>query len=51
MNDSPLTDTQIDQALGQLSDWARDGDHLVKIYTFADFKAALAFTLSIASTT
>lgn len=43
MNDSPLTDTQIDQALGQLSDWARDGDHLVKIYTFADFKVALAF--------
>ena len=43
MNDSPLTDTQIDEALGQLSDWARDGDHLSKTYTFTNFKAALAF--------
>jgi 4a-hydroxytetrahydrobiopterin dehydratase len=43
MDDSPLTDPQIDEILGQLSDWAREGDHLVKTYTFGDFKAALAF--------
>lgn len=43
MNDTPLTDPEIDAALNRLSDWSRTGDHLLKVFSFADFKAALAF--------
>ena len=43
MNDSPLTDAEIDTALAQLPQWSRSGEHLCKDFVFADFKSALAF--------
>ncbi|MBT5900810.1 MAG: 4a-hydroxytetrahydrobiopterin dehydratase [Opitutaceae bacterium] len=43
MNDTPLTEAEIEAALGRLSEWSRSGDHLLKVFSFADFKAALAF--------
>jgi len=39
---SRLSDSEIDQALGERPDWRREGDELVRDRQFADFAAALA---------
>jgi len=38
-----LTDSQIDHALGSLPGWARDGNALVRQFTFRSFPEAVAF--------
>ena len=40
---SPLSDIEIQRALGTLPGWARKGDALVKSYHFATFPDAIAF--------
>ncbi|MDB4384734.1 4a-hydroxytetrahydrobiopterin dehydratase [Opitutaceae bacterium] len=43
MNDTPLTDAEIDAAIACLGAWNRSGDQLHKLFSFPDFKSALAF--------
>jgi 4a-hydroxytetrahydrobiopterin dehydratase len=38
-----LTDNDIDRALGSLPGWSRQGDALVRQFTFAGFPEAVAF--------
>ena len=40
---SPLSDIEIQRALGTLPGWARKGDSLVKSYHFATFPDAIEF--------
>lgn len=43
MNDTPLTDAEIDTAVARLAEWSHSGDQLHKAFSFPDFKSALAF--------
>ena len=43
MNDTPLTDAEIDAAVARLAAWSRSSDQLQKTFSFPDFKSALAF--------
>lgn len=38
-----LTDEQVAEAVSTLRGWAREGDRLVKVFTFGDFAGAVAF--------
>lgn len=44
----PLTDEQIDQALGTLTEWHRDGPALVRTVELADFPTAIQAVTRIA---
>ena len=43
-----LTDSEIQQALGSLPGWTRQGIAIQRIFQFPDFKAAMAFVNRIA---
>jgi Pterin-4a-carbinolamine dehydratase len=43
-----LTDTQIDEALGGLEGWHRNGDAIERSFEFADFVSAFGFMASCA---
>lgn len=43
-----LDDDAIAEALGRLTDWSRDGDHLRAEFAFADFVTAFAFMTEVA---
>jgi 4a-hydroxytetrahydrobiopterin dehydratase len=43
-----LTDTEIQQTLGSLPGWQRDGKAIRRIFEFPDFKAAMQFVNKIA---
>jgi 4a-hydroxytetrahydrobiopterin dehydratase len=45
---SPLSDLEIQRALGQLPGWARRGGTLTKGYRFRTFRAAAGFVMRIA---
>ena len=42
-----LSDTEIEQRLGDLSDWARQGDMIHKTFRLGSFPAAIAFVTQI----
>lgn len=44
---TPLTETQIADALSGLPGWAVDGNHLTQSYKFADFSEALGFIVRV----
>ncbi|NNF58270.1 MAG: 4a-hydroxytetrahydrobiopterin dehydratase [Rhodothermaceae bacterium] len=44
----PLSDNQIEAALADLDGWTRDGDRVVKTYTFGDFREAVSFVVRVA---
>jgi 4a-hydroxytetrahydrobiopterin dehydratase len=44
---SKLPKEQIDQWLGAHASWAREGEALVRTYTFADFSSALGFVVRV----
>ncbi len=44
----PLTDEQIDEALGGLDGWSRAGDAIERTFQFADFVTAFGFMSSCA---
>lgn len=44
---SKLPSDQVDAWLSSHTGWAREGDALVRAYTFPDFGAALGFTVRI----
>jgi 4a-hydroxytetrahydrobiopterin dehydratase len=43
-----LTDRQIQDAMGSLPGWSRDGDEIKKQYSFSDFRAAMRFVNAVA---
>ncbi len=43
-----LAEAELNNALAALPGWARSGDEIRKQYTFADFRAAIAFVNRIA---
>lgn len=43
-----LQDPQIDERLGALEDWRRDGDAIVHDHKFPDFAAAIAYVNAVA---
>lgn len=43
MPTSPLLEAEIHSRLASLSSWNREGDEIVRIFTFPDFRASLAF--------
>jgi len=43
-----LTDTEIQQALGSLKGWQRQGKAIQRVFEFPDFKAAMQFVNKIA---
>jgi 4a-hydroxytetrahydrobiopterin dehydratase len=43
-----LDDQAIDDALGRVQDWHRDGDSIVRDFEFADFAKAMAFVNTVA---
>jgi 4a-hydroxytetrahydrobiopterin dehydratase len=43
-----LSDAEIDEGLGGLPGWAREGDAVVKEFEFDGFGAAIAFVVAIA---
>lgn len=43
-----LTDSEIQQALGSLSGWQRQGKAIQRVFEFPDFKAAMQFVNKIA---
>lgn len=43
-----LTDAEIQQALGKLPGWKRNGIAIQRVFEFADFKAAMVFVNKIA---
>ena len=45
---SPLSDIEIQRALGALPGWSRRGDTLVKSYHFATFPDGIAFIAKVA---
>ena len=44
-----LTDSEIQQALGTLKGWQRQGKAIERIFEFPDFKAAMQFVNKIAN--
>jgi 4a-hydroxytetrahydrobiopterin dehydratase len=44
---TPLTDTQIVDALSQLPGWSHQDDRLTRSYKFADFSEAMAFIVRV----
>jgi 4a-hydroxytetrahydrobiopterin dehydratase len=44
-----LSDAEISQRLESIPGWERDGHTIRRAYTFADFKAAMAFANRVAS--
>lgn len=42
-----LSDTDITQALADLSGWSREGDALTKTYSFASYLAGVAFASAV----
>lgn len=44
---NPLSEAEIQEALGILEGWGFDDDKLWKKYTFGDFKEALAFIVRV----
>jgi 4a-hydroxytetrahydrobiopterin dehydratase len=44
---TPLSDIEIQRALGGLPGWSRKGDMLVKAYHFATFPAGIAFVAAV----
>jgi 4a-hydroxytetrahydrobiopterin dehydratase len=42
-----LSDAEIEQALGGLEGWRREGDELVRDFALADFVAALGFIAQV----
>lgn len=45
---TPLSDIEIQRALGTLPGWSRKGDAIVKSYHFATFPAGIAFVAQVA---
>lgn len=43
-----LTDSEVQQALGSLSGWQRQGKAIQRVFEFPDFKAAMQFVNKIA---
>jgi len=43
MDESVLTDAELESALAELPGWSRRDDAIVKTFEFADFRAAMAF--------
>jgi 4a-hydroxytetrahydrobiopterin dehydratase len=43
-----LTDAEIQQALGRLSGWHRNGIAIQRVFQFPDFKAAMQFVNKVA---
>jgi len=43
MANQPLSDESIAEALAELADWQRDGDHIKAEFVFPNFVAAFAF--------
>jgi 4a-hydroxytetrahydrobiopterin dehydratase len=43
-----LTDSEIQQALGSLQGWERNGKAIQRIFRFPDFKAAMQFVNKVA---
>ena len=43
-----LTDSEVQQALGSLAGWQRQGKAIQRIFEFPDFKAAMQFVNKIA---
>lgn len=48
MPDEPLPEAEIERALSELGGWARDGDALVKDFTFGSFREAISFMVRVA---
>lgn len=46
MGNTPLTDTEITTALGQLDGWQRDGDKITKTFEFDTYLAGCAFAVT-----
>ena len=44
---TPMTEAKIERALAGLPGWSREGEALVKTFTFASFKAALSFMVRV----
>ncbi|MBT8398835.1 MAG: 4a-hydroxytetrahydrobiopterin dehydratase [Rhodothermia bacterium] len=44
----PLTDEQINEALGRLKGWSLQDDKLVKTFTFSTFPEAISFIVRLA---
>lgn len=42
---NPLSDTEIDDALGTLDGWTFEDDQLKKSFSFDDFRSAIAFVV------
>lgn len=45
-----LTDAEVQQALGSLRGWQRQGKAIQRVFEFPDFKAAMQFVNKIADT-
>ncbi|HEY6252835.1 MAG TPA: 4a-hydroxytetrahydrobiopterin dehydratase [Candidatus Angelobacter sp.] len=43
-----LTDSEIQQALGSLAGWQRQGKAIQRVFEFPDFKAAMQFVTKVA---
>jgi 4a-hydroxytetrahydrobiopterin dehydratase len=43
-----LSETELREALQQLTEWKTDGGALLRIFTFKDFRTAFAFMSSVA---
>jgi len=43
-----LSDAQVEEGLGRLSGWERQGDEIVKEYRFDGFADAIAFVVALA---
>ena len=43
MSNEPLANSAIEKALQRLPEWKRDGDALMRTFTFPDFRAAMGF--------
>lgn len=44
---TPLSNEEIDDALGKLDEWTFEDDHLKKSFSFDDFRAAVAFIIRL----
>ena len=42
-----LSDSEIERALADLEGWAREGDEIVREFSFADFVAAMGFIAQV----
>jgi 4a-hydroxytetrahydrobiopterin dehydratase len=47
MSIEPLSDSAIEQALGNLPHWTRDGETLTRTFKFSDFRAAMGFMVRV----